>query len=72
MARLGQRGVEGYELAMFFQGFLKVLPGAAGLYGAGEVLPGMFDDSVEARQIKVDVCLGGVAPRLFGTSTDGG
>ena len=69
---VGPEGVEGYELAVLFEGFLKVLPGAAGLDGAGKVLPGVFDDMVEAGQVEVDVCFGGVAPGLFCASADWG
>ncbi len=45
---VGPEGVEGYELAVLCEGLLEVLPGAAGLDGAGQVLPGVFEDLVEA------------------------
>ncbi len=51
VARVGEEGVEGYELATLGEGLLEVLPGAAGLDGAGEVLPGMFEDSVQAVEL---------------------
>jgi len=44
----GPEGVKSYELAVFCEGLLKFLPGASGLDRAGEVLPGVFDDAVEA------------------------
>ena len=42
----GPEGIEGNELAVLREGLLELLPGAAGLDGAGEVLPAMFEDSV--------------------------
>jgi hypothetical protein len=43
---VSEEGVEGYELAVLFEGLLEGGPGAAGLYSAGEVLPGVFEDSI--------------------------
>ena len=61
---VGPEGVEGYELAVLCEGLLELLPGAAGLDGAGEVLPGVFEDSVEAGEVEVDVGAGLDCPRI--------
>ena len=66
----GPEGIERYELAVPFEGFLKMLPGATGLNSAGKALPGVFDDMVEAGQVELDVCFGGIAPGLLCASTD--
>ncbi len=68
----GPEGIERYELAVLWRVCLKMLPGATGLDSAGEVLPGVFDDSVEAGEFEVDVGFGGIAPGLFGAASDWG
>lgn len=69
---IGPEGVEGDELTVLRECLLELLPGAAGLDGAGEVLPGVFDDSVEAGEIEVDSCFGGISPGLLCAASDWG
>ena len=67
----GPEGIECYELAVFCERLLELLPSATGLDGAGEVLPGMFKDAVETGEFEADICLGRIAPALFRVAAGG-
>ncbi len=67
----GQRGSRATNWLCLARVCWRVLPGAAGLDRAGEVLPGVFDDSVEAGQIEMNAGPDGIAPGLLCAASDG-
>ncbi len=69
---VGPEGIEGHELAVPGEGVLELLPGAAGLHRAGEVLPGMLENAVEAGEVKAEICGDGIGPGLLGVAACGG